>query len=150
LLVHHLADPRLRSRLVNEDNAIEDGLVAELREEKDHKVRAELRIVDDLNHRSVICRARAESEGVMGMPFAQIVEPSVIVVGFAKEGLQRPEDVSHHANESRERAPLSLDSNVFDAKRVGPNVLAHQYAAYLATASLGKGGHYPADNLTGK
>jgi hypothetical protein len=148
--VHHLAGPRLPSRLVNKDGAIENGVVTELCEEQDYKVRAQLRIVDDFKHAVVICRARAEGEGVMGMPFAQIVESSVIVVGFAEEGLQWPEDASNHPNEGRERAPPSLDSNVFDAKHVEPNVLAHQYAAYLSTAGLGKSGHHPAHNLTGK
>jgi hypothetical protein len=46
LLLHHLPDPWLCLRLVNEDGTIECGMMAEFREKQDNEVRAELRIVD--------------------------------------------------------------------------------------------------------
>ncbi len=71
------------------------------------------------------------------MPFADIVESSIVVTPFSKERAKAPDGVLDPSYERRERA-TAMHGHLPNNKEVWTGVLAHQNSADLTPTSLPK------------
>ena len=81
------------------------------------------------------------------MPFAEVIEPGVVVMGCVEEGFKRREDALHKPDETREGAALALNRELLHSKRIWPDMLPHEHTANLAAPCLNESGSHLIDNL---
>jgi class 3 adenylate cyclase len=92
-------------------------------------------IFDDGLHCLNVCSAGKGFEAGMGMPFAQVVEASVIAASFLKKLFQLSSVIVRIANETGLITSGPLHRHFDDAETFIPQMLSHQESADFASAA---------------
>jgi hypothetical protein len=103
-------------------------------DDKHYKVSTDRRVIHDFVHGLMVSRTRFRLKQRMRVPFANIVEPSVVVFRPLKESIQDPD---HFVDASQERGdrPRTVNTHLSHCERINADVLTHQNAADLPAAS---------------
>ncbi|GAA4801640.1 hypothetical protein GCM10023307_30260 [Lysobacter hankyongensis] len=92
--------------------------------QQDCKVRTNSYVLDNLQHRQIICPTWVRRKRWVRMPFADVIESSVVVPRLPKESMNLPDGILNPPNEGRE-CTTTMHGHLPDNKQIRPDMFTH-------------------------